>query len=82
MDSLRVRAYHVGFGDALLIAVPDRGAGGATTLRHILVDVGNVQAGAGGDDACFEPVLKSIQERMLKSDVKYRFVIDMASLKA
>lgn len=61
MDSLKVRAYNVGFGDAILITVPDCSANGATILRHILVDVGNVQAGDGGNDAYFEPVLRSIQ---------------------
>lgn len=63
MDSLRVRAYNVGFGDALLITVPDRGANG-DTLRHILVDVGNVQAGTGGKNEYFDPVLRSIQETL------------------
>lgn len=64
MESLKVRAYNVGFGDALLIRVPDRTANGKTILRHILVDVGNVQAGEGGRDAYFEPVLRSIQETL------------------
>lgn len=64
MDSLKVRAYNVGFGDAILITVPDRSASGATVLRHILVDVGNVQAGEGGKDAYFEPVLGSIQKTL------------------
>jgi beta-lactamase superfamily II metal-dependent hydrolase len=63
MDSLRVRAYNVGFGDALLISVPDHGANG-DTLRHILVDVGNVQAGTGGKNEYFDPVLRSIQETL------------------
>jgi glyoxylase-like metal-dependent hydrolase (beta-lactamase superfamily II) len=64
MDTLKVRAYNVGFGDAILITVPDRSASGATVLRHILVDVGNVQAGEGGKDAYFEPVLGSIQKTL------------------
>ena len=64
MDSLKVRSYNVGFGDALLITVPDRNANGETIKRHILVDVGNVQAGPGGKDQYFEPVLRSIQEAL------------------
>jgi len=64
MDSLRVRAYNVGFGDALLITVPDRSPSGATTLRRILVDVGNVYGGEGGRDTHFEPVLKSIKDTL------------------
>lgn len=64
MDSLKVRAYNVGFGDAILISVPDRSASGATILRHILVDVGNVQSGAGGSDAYFKAVLSSIQKTL------------------
>jgi beta-lactamase superfamily II metal-dependent hydrolase len=64
MDTLKVRAYNVGFGDAILITVPDRSANGPTILRHILVDVGNVQAGEGGKDAYFEPVLSSIQKTL------------------
>lgn len=64
MDSLKVRAYNVGFGDAILISVPDCSASGAKILRHILVDVGNVQAGEGGNYAYFEPVLNSIQRTL------------------
>lgn len=64
MDTLKVRAYNVGFGDAILITVPDRSASGSTVLRHILVDVGNVQAGEGGNEAYFEPVLSSIQRTL------------------
>ncbi|NLS78093.1 MAG: hypothetical protein GXY76_12615 [Chloroflexi bacterium] len=62
MDSLRVRVYNVRFGDAVLISVPDRGLDGATTLRHILIDVGNVLSGAGGQDPLFEAVVRDVLE--------------------
>jgi beta-lactamase superfamily II metal-dependent hydrolase len=64
MDTLRVRAYNVRFGDAILVTVPDRDASGQTTTRHILIDVGNAQAtkGAGGANTVFEPVVKDILE--------------------
>lgn len=62
MDTLRVRAYNVGFGDAVLVSVPDRSAAGEVVLRHILIDVGNVLSGKGdgGKDDVFEPVLQDI----------------------
>ena len=55
MSALRVRVYDVRFGDAILVSVPDR-VGRRTTIRHILIDVGNVLSGRGGDDAYFEPL--------------------------
>ena len=61
MDSLRVRAYNVRFGDAILISVPDR-ENGTPTVRHILIDVGNVLIGSGGQDDVFEPVIEDIAE--------------------
>jgi beta-lactamase superfamily II metal-dependent hydrolase len=64
MDSLRVRAYNVRFGDALLVTVPDRGPDGAVTERNILIDVGNVLAGGGGEDEVFEPVIADILEQL------------------
>ena len=60
MDRLRVRAYNVRFGDAILVTVPDRGADGTTVERHILIDVGNVLTGSGGQDEVFEPVIEDI----------------------
>lgn len=60
MDTLRVRAYNVRFGDAILITVPDRDETGVVTKRHILIDVGNVLVGAGGQDEIFEPVIQDI----------------------
>ena len=56
MDTLRVRAYNVRFGDALLVTVPDRDpATGTTTTRNILIDVGNVLNKEGGDGVHFAP---------------------------
>ncbi len=60
MDKLRVRVYNVRFGDAILISVPDRSSTGETTLRHILIDVGNSYSGAGGQPDCFIPVVENI----------------------
>jgi beta-lactamase superfamily II metal-dependent hydrolase len=60
MDTLRVRAYNVRFGDAILVSVPDRNASQETITRHILIDLGNVLAGSGGVDAVFEPVVADI----------------------
>lgn len=64
MDELRVRAYNVRFGDAILVTVPDRGPDGTTTRRHILIDVGNVLAGTGGQDQVFEPVIENILQEL------------------
>lgn len=60
MDSLRVRAYNVRFGDALLVTVPDRAPDGTVTPRNILIDVGNVLGGDGGQDAVFGPVIEDV----------------------
>ena len=61
MDKLRVRVYNVRFGDAILISVPDK-AGSKTVTRHILIDVGNVLSGEGGDESVFEPIINDIRE--------------------
>jgi hypothetical protein len=58
-DKLRVRLYNVRFGDAVLVTVPDNG-----TRRHILIDVGNVLSGKGGDDTVFEPVVEAIRAEL------------------
>src|SRR5687768_11266938 len=61
MDALRVRAYNVRFGDAILVTVPDRDpATGTVTKRHILIDVGNVLSGEGGEDVVFKPAVDDI----------------------
>ena len=52
---LRVRVYDVRFGDAVLVSVPEAGR-----TRHMLIDVGNVLSGQGGDDSVFEPVIRDI----------------------
>jgi beta-lactamase superfamily II metal-dependent hydrolase len=58
-DALRVRLYNVRFGDAVLVTVPDNGQ-----TRHILIDVGNVLSGKGGDDAVFKPVVEAIKAEL------------------
>jgi beta-lactamase superfamily II metal-dependent hydrolase len=60
MSRLRVRAYNVRFGDAILVSVPDRDDQGREETRHILFDVGNVLGGAGGADEVFEPVVRDV----------------------
>jgi beta-lactamase superfamily II metal-dependent hydrolase len=64
MSSLRVRAYNVRFGDAILVSVPDRAVDGDEVLRHILIDVGNVLSGAGGTDTMFPGVVADVQRRL------------------
>jgi hypothetical protein len=64
MDTLRVRAYNVLFGDAILISVPDRNPSGEVMTRHILIDVGNVLATQGGVDSVFKPVVENILEEL------------------
>lgn len=59
-DTLRIRSYNVRFGDAILITVPDRAKNGKVTERHILIDVGNVLSGEGGDDSVFIPILEDV----------------------
>ncbi len=63
MDELRIRAYNVLFGDAILVSVPDRGPSGTVETRHILIDVGNVLfKSKGGEDHVFKPVMENILE--------------------
>lgn len=63
MAELVVRAYNVGFGDAIHVEVPDRDAAGVETIRHVLVDVGNVLSGPGADDKLFLPVVEDLVRR-------------------
>ena len=63
MSRLRVFAYNVRFGDAILVEVPER-KGRREVVRHILIDVGNVLSGAGGERKVFRPVLEDIQARL------------------
>ena len=50
MSDLVVRAYNVGFGDAILVSVPEATGGGGEKTRHLLIDVGNLLAGEGNED--------------------------------
>jgi beta-lactamase superfamily II metal-dependent hydrolase len=60
-DTLQVRVYNVRFGDAVLVSVPER-SGRRTTIRHLLIDVGNVLGTEGGEDEVFGPVVEDILE--------------------
>ena len=65
MSDLVVHAYNVLFGDAVLVLVPDRDPStGAEVTRSILIDVGNVLGGAGGEDNVLAEVLGDVQERL------------------
>ena len=76
-DSLEVYAFNVRFGDAILVRVPDKDRHGSkTTLRHILIDVGNAPSGAqdpqsapqpgqgGGDDTVLTPAVDAILQTL------------------
>lgn len=63
MNDLVVRAYNIGFGDALLISLPDRGPDGRETMRHLLIDVGNLLVGADNQDDVFKEVVRDIHDR-------------------
>ena len=63
MSDLVVRAYNVGFGDAILVSVPERTDGGDEETRHLLIDVGNLLAGDGNDDEVFTGVVQDIADR-------------------
>lgn len=56
MSWLRVRAYNVLQGDAFLITVPDKDAGGTEHERHILIDVGNLNR-----DTPYKPVIEDVR---------------------
>jgi beta-lactamase superfamily II metal-dependent hydrolase len=58
-DTLRVRMFDVLFGDAILVSVPDR-----RTMRHILIDVGNLPAKKTGDDSKFDVVLDEVSREL------------------
>jgi len=64
MSTLRVRAYNVLFGDALLVSVPDEDESGAPVTRHMMVDFGNALSTAGGADEVFEDVIEDILEQL------------------
>lgn len=62
MGDLVVRAYNVGFGDAVLVSVPERSRG-RETVRHALFDCGNLLAGEGNADEVFAAVVADISAR-------------------
>lgn len=55
-----VRAYNVGFGDAILVSVPEATSGGAEETRHLLFDVGNLLVGEDNKDDVFTGVVQDI----------------------
>lgn len=63
MSDLVVRAYNVGFGDAVLVSVPERSEGGGEVVRHLLLDVGNLLAGSANEDTVFRTVVTDIADR-------------------
>lgn len=64
-DKLRIRIYNVRFGDAIFVRIPDRDpATGTSKTRHLLIDVGNVLGGEGGDDAVFKAVVADIVKEL------------------
>jgi beta-lactamase superfamily II metal-dependent hydrolase len=64
-SKLRVRVYNIRFGDAILVSVPDRDPEtNQETLRHILIDVGNVLNKEGGVDTVFRPVMEHIIDEL------------------
>lgn len=62
MEYLEARIYDVRFGDAILLSIPDRDAGGGAVTRNVLIDLGNVLMGEGGIDTVFEPVIRDVLE--------------------
>ena len=56
--TLKIHAYNVAFGDALLLEIPDR-----RQTRWVLFDVGNVLSGEGGDNAPLVDAIKDIRDR-------------------
>lgn len=68
-EDLVVRMYNVRFGDAILVTVPDNDPStGRTTVRRILIDVGNAPTvagtGEGGGDEVFEGVIGDILDQL------------------
>lgn len=64
MATLRVRVYNVLFGDAILLRISEVDADGLEIILHVLIDMGNALAGAGGGDNVFAPVLADIQQEL------------------
>lgn len=61
-NTFRIRLYNVRFGDAILVTVPDEDEDGNDLDRHVLIDVGNVLSGEGGDDAVYRAILEDIRD--------------------
>jgi phosphoribosyl 1,2-cyclic phosphodiesterase len=64
MSDLVVRAYNVGFGDAVLVSIREADHSGNETIRHLLIDVGNLLVGAGNEDSVFNDVVTDIKQRI------------------
>lgn len=60
MSELVVRAYNALFGDAVLVSIPDRAPSGEETVRHLLIDVGNLTANS---DKVLKAIVTDIAER-------------------
>jgi len=54
---IRVRSYNVGFGDCLLVSIPDAGE-----TRHLLIDFGNAP-GKGSSNAAFPAIARDIRDQ-------------------
>ncbi|MET9272095.1 hypothetical protein [Kribbella sp. NPDC003557] len=63
MDELVVRAYNIGFGDAVLVSIPERTANAGSITRHLLIDVGNLLVGEDNADDVFIKVVSDIEAR-------------------
>ena len=68
-DKMTVRMYNVRFGDAILVTIPDHDPkSNRTTIRRILIDVGNAPkaagTGAGGEDTVFKPVIEDLLDTL------------------
>ena len=59
---LRVRAYNVEFGDAILISIPEKDGDGTEIYKHILIDIGN--RGTPEDNRLFKPIIEDIKKSM------------------
>lgn len=64
MDTLKIRAYHVRFGDAYLIEIPDKDNQGNTVIKYVLIDVGNAISKEGGKNDVFRPVVNDILQQL------------------
>jgi beta-lactamase superfamily II metal-dependent hydrolase len=60
VTELRVRAYNVLFGDAILVSVPDSDDSGGPTTKHMMVDFGNALSSEGGADEVFDAIIEDV----------------------